>query len=295
MKKLTRKFKEGFRSYDYNEQDIDILLSMLDAILEMMGIVELQDSENLKKLSSFTSLLSSGYSKTIIEAATIEDIYINTILPVLDEFDKKYSQKVVAITSKEIVNGIPRVEVFTDERVLAISNDFCNGDIDANDYMKMIREESARYKSKPKNIDSVEETAMTSICNVSDVSFTEDINQLNKFVIDNMDTDDPDIKQVIFNMSKDMISILQNIYDSFTNGISQEHNERYINDLILLRNTMEIVSRYDDMSIQLISDVIRSVCYSLIHEIKVNGPLPPSSIMMIELKFKSLEGLKYKV
>ena len=291
MRKLTRKFKEGFKSYDYNSQDIDILLSMLDIILEMMGIVEMSDHENIKKLSSFTRLLSSGYSHTIMDAVMIEEIYDTTILPVLDHFDEKYSVKFVAISNKEIINGVPHTEVFTDERVLTASDEFCGGLMDVEAYRKFLREESMRYKDNNKTQDS---NTDTQIKIPQDIVTNEDIVKVNKFIISNKDTDDPDILEAIFNMAKDTVGILYNIYDGFTSGKVQEHREKYLHDLVELRNTMEIASTYDNTQIQLISDVIISLCYSLIDEIKRNDIIPPSSIMLIELKFKSLEGVKYK-
>ena len=297
MLKLTRKFKEGFKSYDYASQDIDILLSMLDIILEMMGIVEMSDHENIKKLSSFTRLLSSGYSHTIMDAVMIEEIYATTIIPVLDHFDEKYTAKFVAISNKEIVNGIPHTEVFTNERVIEASNEFCNGKMDVEAYRRFLRQESAEYKAKVRNSENEIAVALNKLKildNKPEVHINEDIVTLNKFITNNKDTDDPNTLEVIFNMSKDTVVILHNIYDSFTSGKLQEHREKYLNDLVELRNTMEIASLFNDTQIQLISDVIRSLCYSLIDEIKRNDIVPPSSIMLIELKFKSLEGVKYK-
>lgn len=289
VRKLTRKFKEGFKSYDYISQDIDVLLSLLDTILEMMTIVEMSDHDNILKLTSFTRLLSSRYSNTILDAAIIEDIYVTTILPVLDHFNDKYTTKFVAISSKEIVNGIPRTEFYTDERVLDMSNEFCNGNIDFKAYRKFLREEAESRYSEEQSAEF-----LNGIRSLDKNSVNEDIIHLNNFIRDNKDTDDPIILRTIFNMSKDMVSILYNVYDTFTNGKSKEHKEKYINDLILLRDTMETVSYIDDIQIQLMSDVIRSLCFSLIDELSNNDILPPTSIVSIESQFKSIEGIKYK-
>ena len=292
MKKLTRKFKEGFASYDYNEQDIDILLGLLDIILEMMGIVEMSDHDYIKKLSSFTRLLSSDYSNTILDAVIIESIYHDTILPVLDHFDEKYTTKFVAISSKEIVNGIPHTEISVDDRVLKLTNDFIENKMDVKEYRKLLVEMIEITKSE---LDGKSEVAITRLIDKHKTDImAEEIIMLNKFISSNKDTNDPDIREVIFNMSKDTVGMLHFIYDSFTNGKSQEHNEKYLKILVSLRNTMETISNYDHPKIQIMADNIRSLCYDLISEIKRNDISPPSSIMMIEVKFKSLEDIKYR-
>ena len=295
MKKLTRKFKEGFANYDYSEQDIDVLLGLLDIILEMMGIVEMTDHDYIKKLSSFTRLLSSGYSNTILDAVIIESIYHDTILPILDHFDEKYTTKFVAIASKDIVNGIPHTEISVDDRVLKITNDFIENKMDVKEYRKLLVEMIEITKTE---LDGRDEIAITNNLRLLDRHKTDimadDIILLNKFISNNRDTNDPDIREVIFNMTKDTVGMLHFIYDSFTSGKSREHNEKYLQILISLRNTMETISNIDDAKIQLMADTIRSICYSLMDEVKRNDISPPSSIMMIELKFKSLEDIRYR-
>lgn len=294
MKKLTRKFKEGFRSYDYNEQDIDILLALFDIVLEMMNIVNMEDHGNIKKLSSFIQLLSTGYSNSIIDAILIEEIYDTTIIPVLDSFDNKYTSKFMAITTKEIVNGIPHVAVITDKESLELSEEYHSKITNINETKKIL----GTILENNGNKVSDEKIVQCSSYNDSDDEYideysNEEILMLNKFILENRDTDDPEIYETMFNMIKDISSTLHRIYDSFTSGKSQEHIEDYIHDLILIKNTMDLVDKIDDTSIHILADVVQSVCYSLIDELNKNQILPPSSVMLIELKFKSLEGVKY--
>ena len=293
MKKLTRKFKEGFRSYDYNEQDIDILIALLDTVLEMMGIVSMEDHENIKKLSSFIQILSSGYSNTIIDALLIEEIYENTILPVLDEFDNRYSTKFMAITSKEIVNGIPRVAVVTDKALLELADD-CHSNITNINETKRILGTILEANGN-KLVDERINCSYYGNHNIKDINgySVEEIIMVNDFIIDNRDTDDPDIQETIFNMIKDMSSILHNIYDIFTSSRAREHIEDYLHDLILIRSMMELTNKMDNMPVNLISEVIQSICYALIDEMNKNTILPPSSVILIESKFKALEDIKY--
>ena len=296
MKKLTRRFKEYFNSYDYNEQNIDILLSILDTILEMMGIVEMSDHDDIKKLSSFTRLLSSGYSNTIMEAAMIEEIYETSILPILDRFDEKYSSNFVAIPTKEIVNGVPHTQVVTGEEVLNILDDeFNSGKMSLLEYKQSLKAESEKFKQRlvERNKD-VKIYTNVEVLEDSPGDFSNiDIIAYNRYIMNNRDTNDPVIHEVIFNMSKDIVGALHNMYDRFTNGLSREHIESYLRDLLLIRTSTEIACKHDNMSIQLICDGIQSICYSLADEFKKNELLPPSSVMLIELKFKAIEGIKY--
>ena len=149
MKKLLRKFREMYKSYDYNEQDIDILLDMFDVVLEMMNIVVMEDHGYMKKLAGFIQILSSGYSNTILDAITIEEIYTSNIIPILDELNKKYvEKKFIAINTKDIVNGVPRVAISTDKNVLKLSEDFVNGDVEFDSYKKTILEEMQRNNTE---------------------------------------------------------------------------------------------------------------------------------------------------
>lgn len=289
MRKLTRRFKELFNNFDYNEQDIDILLSILDTILEMMSVVEMSDREDIKKLSSFTRLLSSGYSNTIMEAAMIEEIYNTSILPILYKFDEKYSSNFVAIPTKEIVNGIPHTEVVTGEEVLEmLDKEFNSGKMTINEYKASLKEESMKFKAKlaEKNQDS-------SVTVLEKSTEENDFIVYNRFIMSNRDTNDPEIHKRIFNMSKDIVGMLHNMYDKFTNGLSREHIESYLRDLLLTRTSTDIASKIDNMSLQLICDGIQSLCYSLEDEFKKNELIPPSSVMLIELKFKAIENIKY--
>ena len=283
MKKLLRKFREMYKSYDYNEQDIDILLDMFDVVLEMMNIVVMEDHGYMRKLSGFIQILSSGYSNTILDAITIEEIYNSNIIPILDELNKKYvEKKFIAINTKEIVNGIPHVAVSTDKNVLKLSEDFVNGDVEFDTYKKTILEEMQRN-----NTEDIERL-------VSETYDRGEISALIGYIESYKDTDDPVSNETMFNMSKDIVSILYHIYDSFTCGKTREHKEEYLQDLVDLKNIMESISNHSNVSIQLLSDTIRSICYSLADELNVNDIMPPSSIALLELKFKALEGIKFE-
>lgn len=253
MKTLLRKFRQMYQSYNYAEQDIDILLNLFDIVLEMMDKLDVEDCGYMKKLSSFIQILSSGYSNTIIDAIMIEEIYDSNIVPILNELESKYVvKKFIAISTKEIVNGIPHIAVTTDKDVLKLSEDFLNNNIGFDTYRKAILEEMQR------------------------------------------DREENDNGQRLFNMSKDVIGILYRIYDSFTNGRTREHKEDYLKTLVSIKDAMETISMYDNISIQLLSDNIRSICYTLVDELNTNDILPPSSIALLEMKFKAVEAIKFK-
>lgn len=273
MKKLIRKFRETYKLYDYNEQDIDILLNLLDLVLEMIGYIDMEDCGYAQKLSSFISMLSSGYSNTLMDAIMIEEIYNTSINPILDLLEKKYTTSFVAITTKEISNGLPYVAVTTDESVVQLAERLVDGDIEFDEYKKSLLAQMQRSKLDDYN--------------------RKDINILIDYLNNNKNTNDSVIQQVIFNMSKDIISILQIIYDSFTCGKSRQYKDRYLVDLVTIRNIMEEVSNIDNLSIQLLSDNVRDLCHTLSTEINSNDIIP-SSMVSIELKFKALEELKYK-
>lgn len=289
MKKLIRKFKETYKTYDYNEQDIDILLDLLDIALEMMNVVEMEDHGYIKKLSSFIQILSSGYSNTLLDAILIEEIYRTNILPILDELNKKYTQGFVAISSKEIVNGVPHTAISVDKTVLRLSEEFVEGEVEFDEYKKSLQEEMKRDK-----LSLSEKYVETSNKSIPEDYDRGEISILIDYIESYKDTNDPISNETMFNMSKDIVGILYNIYDSFTCGKSREHKEEYLQDLVDLRNIMETISMHDNMSIQLLSDTIRSICYSLAHELNTNDIMPPSSITLLELKFKALEGIKFE-
>lgn len=294
MKKLIRKFKETYKTYDYSEQDIDILLDLLDIVLEMMNIVEMEDHASMQKLSSFIQILSSGYSNKLMDAILIEEIYNTNIIPILDNIEKKYVQKFVALPTGEIVNGVPHTAVSVDKNILKLSEDFIEERVEFDDYKKTLEEqlrrnrslleEDERYVITNKDIDSL----------IPEDYDRGEVSRLIDYIESYKDSDDPVVHETIFNMSKDIISVLQIIYDSFTCGKSREHKEQYLEDLVDIRNIMESISMHDNMSVQLLSDTIRSICYSLAAELNNNDVMPPSSIALIELKFKALEGIKFE-
>lgn len=277
MKKLLRKFRETYKSYDYNEQDIDILLNLFDIVLEMMNVIDVEDFGYMRKLSSFIQILSTGYSNTIMDAILIEELYNSNIVPILDEFESKYvTKKFIAVTTKEIVNGIPHVAVSTDKNILRLSEDFVNNNVEFDVYKRAILEEMNRTDIIIEDYDQ------------------KDISALVNYIENHKDIKDLVYTRTIFNMSKDIVSILYIIYDSFTCGKSREHKEEYLHDLVDIRNVMETISTHDNISVQLLSDAIRSICYSLAQEINTNDVMPPSSIALLELKFKSVEGIKFE-
>lgn len=292
VKKLIRKFKEMYKGYDYNEQDIDILLDLLDIVLEMMNIVEMEHHGYMQKLSSFIQILSSGYSNKLMDAILIEEIYNTNIIPILDELEKRYTKGFVAISTKEIVNGVPHTAVSTDKNVLKLTEDFVENKVEFDDYKKSLLEEMQRDKTV------LDERYVVTNKDIEDLIPKDydrgEVSILIDYIESYKDTDDPVSNETMFNMSKDIVSILQHIYDSFTCGKSREHKEEYIQDLVDIRNIMETISIHNNMSIQLLSDTIRSICYSLVHELNTNDIMPPSSIALIELKFKALEGIKYE-
>ena len=293
MKKLIRKFKEVYKTYDYNEQDIDVLLDLFDIVLEMMNIVEMEDHGYMQKLSSFIQILSSGYSNKLMDAILIEEIYNTNIIPILDNVEKKYVQKFVALPTKEIVNGVPHTAVSVNKNILKLSEDFIEERVEFDEYKKSL-EEQLRVKSSMEEDESYTVTNKDIESLIPEDYDRGEVSRLIDYIESYKDTDDSVIHETIFNMSKDIISILQIIYDSFTCGKSREHKDQYLEDLVDIRNIMESISMHDNMSVQLLSDTIRSICYSLVHEINNDDILPPSSIALIELKFKALEGIKFE-
>ena len=107
MKELTLKFRRVYHSYDYDKCNIDILMELLDIVLEMMKIVNNDDSDNIKKLASFIKVLSSDFCRDVINANVIDDIYTEQILAIFVEFDNKYEEK------KCEVEDLPEQRVMT--------------------------------------------------------------------------------------------------------------------------------------------------------------------------------------
>jgi hypothetical protein len=260
VKKLIRKFKEVYKTYDYNEQDIDVLLDLFDIVLEMMNIVEMEDHGYMQKLSSFIQILSSGYSNKLMDAILIEEIYNTNIIPILDNVEKKYVQKFVALPTKEIVNGVPHTAVSVDKNILKLSEDFIEERVEFDEYKKSLEEQLKRNESSIENESYIVTNKDIESLIPEDYDRGE-VSRLIDYIESYKDTDDPVIHETIFNMSKDIISILQIIYDSFTCGKSREHKDQYLEDLVDIRNIMESISIHDNMSVQLLSDTIRSICY----------------------------------
>lgn len=93
MKELTLKFRTIFHRYDYENCNLDILMELLDVVLEMAKIVDLDDSDNIKRLASFIKVLSSDFCKDIITSNMIDEIYVEQVIPIFVEFDNKYDTK----------------------------------------------------------------------------------------------------------------------------------------------------------------------------------------------------------
>jgi hypothetical protein len=184
--------------------------------------------------------------------------------------------------------------VSTNKDIIKLSEEFVNNNVEFDTYKKAILEEMNRDDMSEKTDESYIVTNKDIESLMPEDYDRGEVSRLIDYIESYKDTDDPVIHETIFNMSKDIVSILYLIYDSFTNGKSREHKEQYLEDLVDIRNIMEDISMHDNMPIQLLSDTIRSLCYSLVAELNNNDIMPPSSIALIELKFKALEGIKFE-
>lgn len=102
MKKITKKFRKIFESYDYTSQDNKILLSLVNLIVEMMTIVDNDDNVYIKKLSSFIKILSSDFCLDVINEKMIIEIYSTQIIGVLSYLDNKYEPQKDQSTTDDI-------------------------------------------------------------------------------------------------------------------------------------------------------------------------------------------------
>lgn len=137
MEKLVSRFKKIFHNYDYENYNIDVITELLDIILEMMKIVDVDDVDDMKRLSSFVKVLSSDFCRDVINPDVIDDIYTEQIIPIFIKLINKYPEKkcelrnlpehIVAkfiektkATAKKVVNAVKKSFRYNDN----ISEDF---------------------------------------------------------------------------------------------------------------------------------------------------------------------------
>lgn len=94
IKKLTEKFRENFKKYDYNNEDnIDVLLALVDTIIDMISIVSNDDCvEYVSKLSLFLKMLSGDEIEDPSDIKVMQNIFDISISSILDYFDNKYGE-----------------------------------------------------------------------------------------------------------------------------------------------------------------------------------------------------------
>lgn len=92
MERLIKKFKDFFMRYDVEEKNVDLLISAVDTIIEIMSIINIEDYDIVKKMVSFVKLISNDTGE-FIDEDMVNDIYIRHIMPVLDELESKYVDK----------------------------------------------------------------------------------------------------------------------------------------------------------------------------------------------------------
>lgn len=92
MKNLTTKFRNQFQNYDYTNPDIDILLTLVETILDIIQLISIDDCDNARKLASFVKLISQKpeVNSFLDHTDVIEYVYECEILPVLVDLDNKY-------------------------------------------------------------------------------------------------------------------------------------------------------------------------------------------------------------
>lgn len=94
MKELTKRFRDLFKEFDYESNQISILLSMINLIIDMMHIVDNdEDRDKIVKLSSFLKILSTDFCKDVLDETMVELIYQHEVVPVLEHFEDYYSEK----------------------------------------------------------------------------------------------------------------------------------------------------------------------------------------------------------
>ena len=91
MKELVQKFKEIIAEYDYQSQDSHVLLNLINILLSMMTITDYGDHHKIKKIASFLKILSSDFCQELLDEEVIEDIFDNSVVPILHSFEEKYS------------------------------------------------------------------------------------------------------------------------------------------------------------------------------------------------------------
>lgn len=90
MEKLISKFKGIFDNYDYYNHNIGKLILSVELLAHMMSLVDTNDQEYIKKISSFLSLVSSDIDKEILDIGMVEYIYATKISQILDYLEYKY-------------------------------------------------------------------------------------------------------------------------------------------------------------------------------------------------------------
>jgi hypothetical protein len=107
MEKLISKFKGIFDNYDYYNHNIGKLILSVELLAHMMSLVDTNDQEYIKKISSFLSLVSSDIDKEILDIGMVEYIYATKIYPIMDYMERKYKDVTIK-SSAEIVQDMLR-------------------------------------------------------------------------------------------------------------------------------------------------------------------------------------------
>jgi hypothetical protein len=105
MREIINKFKGIFDNYDYQNHNITKLVLAVELLSQIMSLVDTNDQEYIKKISSFLSLVSSDIDKEILDIGMVEYIYATKIYPILDFLEYKY-KNVTVKSSTEIVQDM---------------------------------------------------------------------------------------------------------------------------------------------------------------------------------------------
>lgn len=101
METLIKKFKDFVIYYNADEEEtqLETLISWMDIIVSMMGIVCTEDYMIIEKLMSFVKLVTNN---DLIDDETRLDIYYRQIVPVLQDLEDRYVDRTVKPVSEVV-------------------------------------------------------------------------------------------------------------------------------------------------------------------------------------------------
>lgn len=287
IRKSTKKFRENFNKYERENPDINILLVLLDAILEMMTITDHDDTEKINKLASFTKLLSSTKLVSTNLTGTIDDLYMDAdmidaiyaccVMPILDYFDNKYKDKPSNITSpKEFVEEVKK-------------NEKLNNIHDRNEFKDHLNIDKEIKDKKPNK-----ELVFDNTLNLPDLpsyNIRDDTNQDEESDI--LSQDGIDYK-ILFNIIKETGDTLKSLYnESIKNNTYHNFRTTIIMELRSIYNSVYLSTNHPNVSIKILSIYLCELCALLLHKVVKREEITQDEKNMIDISFEKLNEMIY--